>query len=76
MDAKLEAEAKENPPLIVRFECKICMIEFTRTIFYDKDKQEYLKFKDIEKQVREIAEDDEKLEKLVFVDICNDCKNK
>jgi hypothetical protein len=76
MDAKLLAEQQENPPLNIRFECKICRIEFTRTLFYDKDRQEYLKFKDLEQKVSSIVQDDEKLEELVFVDICDECKNK
>lgn len=76
MDAKLEAQMRENPPLHLRFECKICKIEFTRTLIYDTDIEEYLKFKDLEQKIIKIAEDDEELETLVFLDICLECKNK
>jgi hypothetical protein len=76
MDAKLETLMRENPPLRLRFECKICKIEFTRTLIYDTNREEYLKFKGLEQKIIKIAEDDEELETLVFIDVCFECKNK
>lgn len=66
----------EYPPLTVRFECNICMIEFSRTFLYERDKEEYERFKDMVEKVKELENKDEILEELIFVDICNDCRKK
>jgi len=76
MDAKLFKLLKKYPPLTIKFECSVCMIEFNHTYFYDKDREEYEKFTDALEKVKQLENEGELLENLIFVDMCKDCRNK
>lgn len=76
MDAKLEREQQEHPPLVLKCECNICKIEFTKTVIYHNDITEYEKFADAIEKLRSIEENDEELEGVVFLDVCSDCRKK
>jgi len=76
MDSKLEKEQQEHPPIKILFECQKCKIEFTRTIIYHENPEEYEKFADTMDKMKSLGNEGEDLESVVFLDICHECRNK